>query len=93
MKTVKIELINGFYIDADELNYTLKQRYTGKTKDGEEKEADRIIGYFSSVQGCVERVCKLIPLEENDGAVISMREYAEAIQKAVESVGEVIRKE
>lgn len=93
MSTLKIELINGYYIEVDELNHTLKQRYTGKTKDGQEKEVDRIIGYFSSVQGCVERVCKLIPLEENDGAVISMKQYAEAVQKAVESVCEVLGKE
>ena len=42
---------------------TVTARYTCKTKEGEEKEADRIIWYFSSVQGCVERVCNLIPLE------------------------------
>ena len=93
MKTVRIELVNGYYIEVDELNHTLKQRYTGKTKEGEDKDSDRTIGYFSSVKGCVERVCKLIPMDENDGAVISMREYAEEIQKAVERIAEVFRKE
>lgn len=43
MKTVTIELINGYFIEVDELNHTLKQRYQGETKDGEKKPAERII--------------------------------------------------
>lgn len=39
MSTLKIELINGYYIEVDELNHTLKQRYTGKTKDGQKKRS------------------------------------------------------
>lgn len=35
MKTVTIELIDGYFIEVDELNHTLKQRYQGETKDGE----------------------------------------------------------
>lgn len=50
MKTVKIELINDYYIEVDELNHTLKQRYMGKNKDGVEKECERIIGYFPDVR-------------------------------------------
>ena len=30
MKTVTIELIDGYFIDVDELNHTLKQRYQGE---------------------------------------------------------------
>ena len=40
MKTVTIELINGYFIEVDELNHTLKQRYQGETKDGEKKPAE-----------------------------------------------------
>lgn len=35
MKTVTIELVDGYFIEVDELNHTLKQRYQGETKDGE----------------------------------------------------------
>ena len=52
-------------------------------------DAIRIIGYFSNVKGCVERVVRLIPLDENDGKVISMREYAEAVEKAFKRVSEL----
>lgn len=69
MKTVTIELIDGYFIEVDELNHTLKQRYQGDTKDGKKKSAERIIGYYPSVRACVERIVKLILLDEDDGKV------------------------
>lgn len=86
MKIVTIELIDGYFIEVDELNHTLKQRYIGETKEGEKKPAERIIGYFPNVRACVERIVRLIPLDENDGKVISMREYAKAAEKAFKRV-------
>lgn len=82
MKTVKIELINGYFIEVDELNHTLKQTYTGEDKDGNPKECERTIGYFPDVQACLERLFRLVKLDENDKAVISLKEYAECIDKA-----------
>lgn len=74
----------------DELNHTLKQRYQGETKDGgEKKSAERIIGYYPSIRACVERIVKLIPLDENDGKVISMREYVDEIEKAFKRISEL----
>lgn len=88
MSKVTIELINGYFIEVDELNHTLKQRYTGEDKEGNPKDAEKLIGYFRSVQDCLERVVRLIPLDELDGTVISLREYAEAAEKAFKKVEE-----
>lgn len=88
MSGLTIELINDYFIEVDELNHTLKKRYMGKTKDGEEKLSEKIIGYYKTPQDCLERIVRLIPLDENDGAVISMREYAEAAEKAFKKVEE-----
>lgn len=83
MSKVTIELINDYYIEVDELNHTLKQRYTGKDKDGNTKDnCERTIGYYPNVQSCLERIVRLICLDENDSAVISLREYAETAEKA-----------
>lgn len=89
MAKVTIELINDYFIEVDEMNHTLKKRYSGKNKDGEDKEAEKVIGYFPDTKSCVERIVRLIPLEENDGAVISMREYAEMAEKAFNKVKEL----
>lgn len=82
MKTVKIELINGYFIEVDELNHTLKQTYTGEDKDGNPKKCERTIGYFPDVQACLERLFRLVVLDETDKDVISLKEYAKCIDKA-----------
>ena len=89
MKGIIIELINDYFIEADELNHTLKKRYMAKDKKtGEKKPAEKIIGYYKSVQDCLESIVRLIPIDENEGAVISMLEYAEQAEKAFKKVDE-----
>ena len=89
MSGVIIELINDYFIEVDELNHTLKKRYMGTDKKtGEKKPAEKIIGYYKNPQDCLERIVRLIPLDENDGTVISLREYAEAAEKAFKRVEE-----
>ena len=66
-----------------------RPRIPERSKDGEKKSAERIIGYYPSVRACVERVVKLIPLDENDGKVISMREYVDEVEKAFKRVSEL----
>lgn len=83
---VTVELIDDYFVEVDELNHTLKQRFEGKTKEGEPKASERIIGYFPNLISCVERVVKLICLAENDNRVISMREYAERSELAFKRV-------
>ena len=92
MNVVTIELTAGYFVEQDELNCTLKKRYMGTDKKtGEKKPAEKTIGYYKTVQDCVERIVRLIPLDENDGAVISLREYAEAAEKAFKIVEEWIK--
>ena len=89
MSGLTIELINDYFIEVDELNHTLKKRYMGTDKKtGEKKPAVKTIGYYKTVQDCVEVIVRLIPLDENEGLVISMREYAEASEKAFKKVEE-----
>lgn len=89
MNVVTIELTAGYFVEQDELNCTLKKRYVGTDKKtGEKKPAVKTIGYYKTVQDCLERIVRLIPLDENDGAVISLREYAEQAEKAFKRVEE-----
>lgn len=89
MKQAKIELIDDYFIEVDELNHTLKKRYMATDqKTGEKKPAEKIIGYYKNTVDCVERFIRLICLDECDGMVISMREYAEAAERAFKRVEE-----
>ena len=75
----RITLINGYYVDKDPLNYTLKQKYIGTGKDEQPKEMERTIGYFGSmtdaVEECVKRIC------DNETALFDgdLKTYAEVV--------------
>ncbi|MBR5596507.1 MAG: hypothetical protein IKW30_03775 [Lachnospiraceae bacterium] len=89
MKQAKIELIDDYFIEVDELNHTLKKRYMATDKKtGEKKPAEKIIGYYKNTQDCVERFVRLVCLDEIQGTVISLREYAEQAEKAFKKVEE-----
>ena len=89
MIKTSIELFDDYFIEVDELNHTLKKRYIGKnTKTGEEKQAEKTIGYYKDTQDCIERFVRLICLEECNNMVISMREYANMAEKAFKRVEE-----
>ena len=89
MSGVTIELTADYFVEQDELNCTLKKRYMGTDKKtGEKKPAEKIIGHYKTVQDCVERLVRLICLDECEGMVISMHEYAEQAEKAFKKVEE-----
>ena len=78
----KIELFNGYYIEVDDMNCTLRQRYIGEKKTGEKKDAERTLGYYKTVTDALERLFCLNRLDKMDGMELSLTEYINAIKKA-----------
>ena len=74
----------------DDLNSTLKQRYIGKTKDGNDKEVEKIIGYFNKPTDALERFVRLNRLDVMEGMELSLDEYVEALKKADREVIEFL---
>lgn len=87
-----IVLFNGYFIEIDPLNHTLKQKYTGKDKDGNEKEAERIIGYYPNVKAALKRFVSLVQVDETDNRIIDMEQYLEAVEKANQKVMDYLEK-
>lgn len=85
-----IELLDGYYIEIDPLNYTLKQRYQGMSRDGCRKDAVRIQGYYPTVKSALKRFSELMRLSEIGGRNVSLSEYVEAIVKADKKVMEFL---
>lgn len=75
-----IELSNGYFIDIDPLNYTLRQRYTGQAKSGERKEAVRTHGHYSRIEQAITRYMELCQMEILDGERLSLEEYVDLIK-------------
>ena len=76
-----ITLKNGYYIEVDPLNYTLRQKYTGETKSGEKKDAFRTLGHFGNMESAIRKYLELSQMDVLDGERMTLEEYVESIQK------------
>lgn len=76
----KILLKNGYFIEIDSLNYTLKQKYIGKTKDGEPKESEKNCGYFGNICQAIREYLKLCQIDALDGYALELSEYVGKIE-------------
>ena len=75
MDKLTVELKYGYIVEIDPLNYTLRQRYAGQDKDGNEKESVRTIGYFGDMKQCFKALLVRYERELSDKAQISFDEY------------------
>lgn len=91
-----IALKNGYYIEINPLNYTLRQKYTGETKYGEKKEAFRTFGYFGNIESVIRKYLELSQLDILDGERLTLEEYVGSIQKinaiALQGIQEELRR-
>lgn len=76
----KIELGNGYFIEEDPLNYTLKERFPGKTKKGIEKESVRVCGFYGDVVDAVKRYITLERMSLMEDEVVSIHEYIKVLE-------------
>lgn len=82
MDKLTVELQDGYFVEIDPLNYTLRQRYTGQDKDGNEKESVRTIGYFEDMKQCIKALLERYPRELSEKVHISFNEYLKLLDKA-----------
>ena len=77
---MKINLNYGYYIEIDTYNYTLKQKYDGKTRDGQDKDSVRTCGYFGNIRNAIEKYLNLVQLDLLDDEVLSLHELVKSIE-------------
>lgn len=76
-----IELTDGYYIEIDEYNHTLKRKYVGKDKDGVDKIQEKVYGFYNKLSGAVEGFIKHNQLAKSPYKVASLREYVKNIEE------------
>lgn len=77
-----INLTNGFFIEIDDLNHTLKQKYIGKKKDGTKYEAERVCGYFGQdMEGAIAKYVKLNQNVLLAQETMELEEYVKSIKR------------
>lgn len=94
---MQITLTNGYYIEIDELNHTLKQEYVGKDKDGNSKVAVRVVGYYGKLEHAIKRFLQCNQIGIIGQKSVSMKEYVKMVEdinkKAVNDIMSVLSKE
>lgn len=86
-----IELCNGYFIDIDPLNFSLKQKYQGSTADGKAREGIRVVGYYPDLISTLKRFTGLMRLAELDDKAYSLFGYLEAIDRADKKVMDFLK--
>lgn len=76
----RIGLPNGYYIDVDELNYTLMRTcvVTGK-KDKQQRESVKRVGYYKRIETALEAFLKCNQTDLLNSQAVSIDEYAKLI--------------
>ena len=87
-----IKLINGYFVEVDPFNYTLKRKYMVKKKDGIERECTKLIGYYSKLEHVIARAIELEELYHMDGLELEMKEYVDMVKKSNRDSVEALRK-
>lgn len=91
---MKVILTNGYYIEIDGLNHTLKQKYIAEKKNDKSKyETEKVCGYYNNLAGAVEKFIKLNQIDLMAQEAFEMSEYVKSIEeinktaiKAIKSV-------
>lgn len=77
-----IRIDDTYFVDVDELIYTLKKKRIGKNKNGEEIEAETTLGYYSSLQKALTAAMKY-------DTMIKLSEEVYALKEAISIANEV----
>ena len=86
-----ILLSNGYFVEIDKLNHTLKQNCKGTDKAGNEKEYEKTHGYFSNIDSAIERYLKLNQNDLMADCSVKMHQYLELVKKANEQAVQAVK--
>ena len=79
---MQISLINGYYIETDNRNFTLKQKYIGTRKDGTKKEAVKIISHCGSLEQALETFLRLNQIPHDSKLAVDLMEYVNLVERS-----------
>ena len=90
---MQINLINGFYIETDNRNFTLKQKYVGKRKDGTKKEAVKIISHCGSLEQALDLFLRINQVPKETKIAVDLMSYADFIEQSNKEAVRALKRE
>ena len=79
---MQINLINGYYIEVSNRNFTLKQKYIGTRKDGTKKESVKIISHCGSLEQALETFLRLNQIPQDSKLAVDLMEYVNLVEQS-----------
>ena len=79
---MQINLINGFYIETDNRNFTLKQKYIGTRKDGTKKESVKIISHCGSLEQALDLFLRINQVPKEAKIAVDLMAYASLVEQS-----------
>ena len=90
---MQINLINGFYIETDNRNFTLKQKYIGTRKDGTKKESVKIISHCGSLEQALEAFLKLYQIDRGARFAVDLMSYVSLVEQSNKEAVRALKRE
>lgn len=90
---MQITLINGYYIETDNRNFTLKQKYVGKRKDGTKKEAVKIISHCGSMEQALDLFLRINQVPKEAKMAVDLMSYANYIEQSNKEAVRALKRE
>ena len=90
---MQINLINGFYIETDNRNFTLKQKYIGTRKDGTKKDAVKIISHCGSLEQALDLFLRINQVPKEAKMAVDLMEYAYFIEQSNKEAVQALKRE
>ena len=90
---MNISIINGYYIDVTQNNYTLKQKYIGARKDGTKKESVKIISHCGSLEQALELFLRINQVPKESKLSVDLMAYANHIEQSNKEAVQALKRE
>ena len=79
---MQISLINGYYIEVNNRNFTLRQKYVGTSKDGAKKEYSKIISHCGSLEHALETFLRMNQIPQDSKLAVDLIEYVNLVERS-----------
>ena len=90
---MQINLINGFYIETDNRNFTLKQKYIGTRKDGTKKESVKIISHCGSLEQALDLFLRINQVPKEAKMAVDLMSYASLVEQSNKEAVRALKRE
>ncbi len=92
---MRIELTNGYFVEVDPMNHTLKKKHIAVSKkDGSKKEVEKVCGYFSNLENAVKKFLQLNQIDLLSDTAVSLQGYLASVetinQMAVQTIKRIV---